>query len=84
MRNLSDKIKIIIYFLGIIFIGLGMLSLNLVWITFIAILIAMIFKVHYVLFSLTHLSLIGTPLELFIGGIILIVLGRIIMRVERL
>jgi len=67
------------YFLGLIFLGIGIISMNLTWISFLLLLAAIIFGIKYPVFDLTHLSLIGTPLELFIGGIILMILGKILM-----
>lgn len=48
---------------------IGIISINLIWIIFLFILGAIIFKYDYPIFSLTHLSLIGTPFELFIFGL---------------
>ena len=68
------------YFLGLIFLGIGIVSMNLTWISFLLLLAAIIFGKSYPVFDLTHLSLIGTPLELFIGGIILMILGKFLMK----
>ena len=70
---------LIIYFSGIILFGIGIISVNLTWVTFLLLLAAIIFGVSYPMFDLTHLSLFGTPLELFIGGIISMILGKILM-----
>jgi len=70
-----------IHFSGIILFGIGMLSINITWITFLLLLAAIIFGKSYPIFNLTYLSLFGTPLELFVGGIISIILGRILMNI---
>ena len=60
---------------------LGLLMVNLTWITFLFILGAnILFSKHYPLFALTNWSLFGTPLEFFFGGIILMILGKVIFR----
>jgi len=69
------------YFSGIILFGIGIISINLTWITFLLLLAATIFGVSYPVFDLTHLSLIGTPLELFLGGIISMILGKFLMNI---
>jgi len=72
---------LVIYFSGIILFGIGIISMNLTWITFLLLLTAIIFNISYPLFDLIHLSLFGTPLELFVGGIILMILGKILMNI---
>jgi len=73
-----DKLKSFIYVCCASMVFVGMICVNISWIVFLLILGAIIFKVHYPIFSLTHISLIGTPLELFLGGLFAAIWGYLI------
>jgi len=75
---MMKKNKTFIYVCGASMILAGLICMNISWMVFLLILGAIIFKVDYPIFSLTHVSLIGTPLELFVGSIITIVGGYVI------
>ena len=62
----------------------GLVMLNITWLSFLIILAAIIFKVDYPIFSLTHISLIGTPIELLVGGLILIILAAFCERLAEI
>ena len=51
------------------------------WITFIILLIAKVFYDKFVWFSIEHISVIGTPIEVLLLGLILFFVG-IIIKVE--
>jgi len=70
-----EKIKTFIYVCGANMILAGLICINISWMVFLLILGAIIFKVDYPIFSLTHISLIGTPLGLLIGGLLAMISG---------
>ena len=73
-----EKIKTFIYVCGASMILAGLICINISWMVFLLMLGAIIIKIDYPVFSLTHISLIGTPLELFVGGLLAIVGGYVI------
>lgn len=68
MRNIKDLISLILIVIAI-FLG------NLFWILLILLLVAKIFLDKYYWFSITHLSVIGTPLEVLVTAMFLFFIG---------
>ena len=63
-------------FIFISFFALGGLFLNITWIAFIILLTAKIFHISDIYwFSLNHLSVIGTPIELIVAAVISFFIG---------
>ena len=71
--------KTLTLILSRILVVLGLIMINLAWIVFLLILAAdILFGKNYPLFKIDTLSLFGTPLELFIGGVLSIFISSIL------
>ena len=75
---MKEKIVDIILSVAMILIIAGLLLINASWIIFILIVAAKLFHfASYPWFALTEISVIGTPVELLIGGILFIVIAML-------
>ncbi len=77
--SVSEIIALTIGIIGFIILVVGYVSVNASWLTLVALIAAEIFGYTHPIFSLTSISIVGTPFLMSVSGIFSVILGMVLI-----
>ena len=77
--SVSEIIALTIGIIGFIILVVGYVSVSASWLTLVALIAAEIFGYTHPIFSLTSISIVGTPFLMSVSGIFSVILGIVLI-----